>query len=66
MASINEQLDKAYAEGKFAVICSHYKIIPIRDRSAIRASKDGKGVYFGYGKKQTYAFAYQVKFAKEA
>ena len=30
----------------------------------IRASQDGKGVYIKAGKKEVYAFAYQVKFAK--
>lgn len=64
MQTITEQLDAAYAAGKIAVICTHRKTFPIYDRAAIRAAKDGKGVYFGQGKSQTYAFAYQVKFAK--
>lgn len=66
MDKINAQLDAAYAEGKFAVICTHRKLFPVRERSNIRASKDGKGVYFGSGKSQVFAFAYQVKFAKNA
>jgi len=64
MNTINEQLDAAYDSGKFAVIVTNLKIIPVRDRSVIRAAKDGKGVYIRSGKKEVYAFAYQVKFAK--
>lgn len=61
--NITEQLNAKYTEGKFAVICTQYVLIPVRDRSMIRASKDGKGVYVKNGRKETYAFAYQVKFA---
>jgi hypothetical protein len=63
-ATIAEQLNARYAQGLFAVICTNYKIIPIRDQSLIRASKDGKGVYFKSGKNEIYAYAYQVKFAR--
>jgi hypothetical protein len=66
MNTITEQLDTAYAAGKFAVICTTYVLMPVRDRSMIRASKDGKGVYVKNGKKEIYAFAYQIKFVKNA
>lgn len=63
---INEQLDAKYADGAFAVIYTNLKIIPVRDRSMIRAAKDGKGVEIQSGRRWLYAFAYQVKFAREA
>ena len=62
MATIDQQLDKHYTDGKFAVIVTNWKVFPIKDRSAIRGTKGG--VEFRQGKKWTYAFAYQVKFAK--
>lgn len=63
--TITEQLDTAYASGKFAVIVTHLRITPVRDRNMIRAAKDGRGVYVQHGKKWIYAFAYQVKFASD-
>jgi hypothetical protein len=63
--TITEQLDTKYAAGCFAVIVTHTRITPVRDRAAIRASKDGKGVEVRYGNKWLYAFAYQVKFAHD-
>lgn len=63
--TITEQLNAAYAAGKFAVVCTNTRITPVRDRNAIRASKDGKGVEIRYGNKWLFAFAYQVKFATE-
>lgn len=64
--TITEQLNAKYAEGSFAVICTTYVLMPVRDRSMIREAKDGKGVYVQNGKKEIYAFAYQIKFAKDA
>lgn len=63
---ITEQLNAKYAEGSFAVVCTVYRIIPVRDRSMIREAKDGKGVLIKQGKKEIYAFAYQIKFGKDA
>lgn len=62
--TINEQLDSAYNEGKFAVIVTNLRITPVHNRNMIRAAKDGRGVYVQHGKKWIYAFAYQVKFAR--
>jgi hypothetical protein len=62
--TITEQLDKAYSEGKFAVIVTQYRIMPVRNRSMIRAAKGGVRVQSG--KKWIFAFAYQVKFARDS
>jgi hypothetical protein len=62
--TITEQLDAEYAAGSFAVICTTYVLIPVRDRSMIRETKGG--VKVKNGKKEIFAFAYQVKFAKNA
>jgi hypothetical protein len=57
--TITEQLDAAYAAGKFAVVVTNTRITPVRDRNGIRAAKDGKGVEVRYGNKWLFAFAYQ-------
>jgi hypothetical protein len=62
--TITEQLDANYAEGKFAVICTQRITMPVRNRSMIREAKGG--VEVKSGKKWIYAFAYQVKFARNA
>jgi len=66
MISLNEQLNSKYAEGLFAVVCTNEVVIPVRNRSMIRAAKDGQGCYIQRGKKEIYVFAYQIKFAKNA
>jgi hypothetical protein len=60
--TITEQLNTKYEAGLFAVICTNWKAFPIRKREDIREAKGG--VQFRQGSKWTFAFAYQVKFAK--
>jgi hypothetical protein len=62
--TITEQLNDRYAKGEFAVICSAYRTIPVRDRSMIREAKGG--VEIRTGKRWTFAFSHQVKFARNA
>lgn len=64
--TLTEQLNVKYAEGLFAVVCTNEVIIPVRNRSMIRAAKDGRGCYIQRGKKEIYVFVYQIKFAKMA
>jgi hypothetical protein len=62
--TITEQLNTEYAAGKFAVVVTQTRIIPVRNRNMIREAKGGVEVQ--HGKRWLYAFAYQVKFAKNA
>ena len=61
--TITEQLNVAYEAGKFACIVSREVIIPVRKREMIREAKGGVEVQ--RGKKWVFAFAHQVKFAKD-
>lgn len=63
-AKINAQLDAEYAAGKFAVIVTQIKLIPVRDRKMIRGAKGGVEVQ--HGRRWLYAFVHQVKFARNA
>lgn len=66
MPTLTEQLNAKYEAGLFAVICTRRITMPVRDRSMIRASACGKGVEVQNGRKWVFAFAYDVKFARNA